>query len=38
MDFSTAFRPILTSKRTGWSQFVDMNNGHPKLKTEEIKL
>jgi len=30
--------PILTLKRTGWSEIADMNNGHPKLKTEGIKL
>lgn len=38
MDFSRVLRPILTSKRTGWPLTADMNNGHPKLKTEEIKL
>lgn len=38
MDFPRALRPILTSKRTGWPQIADVNNGHPKLKTEEIKL
>lgn len=35
---SRVLLPILTLKRTGWSQIADMNKGHPKLKTEEIKL